>query len=84
MCVFYTRDLEYLYHYTEYPAIYEKDRIRESFGNPKPGESPEETASRSAQDFRDLQQSAFFRVWACAAVDEILSALHRRLLLGSV
>ena len=27
VCVFYTRDLEYLYHYTEYPAIYEKDRI---------------------------------------------------------
>jgi hypothetical protein len=84
VCVFYTRDLEHLYHYTEYPAIYEKDRIREWFGVPKPGESPEATASRSAQDFRDLQQSAFFRVWACAAVDEILSALHRRLLLGSV
>ena len=26
VCVFYTRDLEYLYHYTEYPAIYDKER----------------------------------------------------------
>jgi hypothetical protein len=84
VCVFFTRDLEYLYHYTEYPAIYEKDRIREWFGRTDPGESPDQTQSRSAQEFRALQSSAFFQVWACAAVDEMISALHRRLLLGSV
>lgn len=84
VCVFYTRDLEYLYHYTEYPAIYEKDRIREWFSRAMPGESPDERQSRSTQEFRDLQASDFFRIWACAAVDEIISALHRRLMLGTV
>ena len=27
VAVFYTKDLEYLYHYTEFPAIYHKDRL---------------------------------------------------------
>src|SRR5437667_307203 len=27
VAAFYTRDFEYLYHYTEYPAIYHKDRL---------------------------------------------------------
>jgi len=31
-----------------------------------------------------LQQSPFFRIWACAAVDEILTALHERLTVGSL
>jgi hypothetical protein len=84
VCAFFTRDLQYLYHYTEYPAIYEKDRIRGWMGRTQPGESPEEGLARSANEFRALQQSEFFRIWANAAVDEIISALHRRLLLGSV
>ena len=84
VCVFYSRDLQYLYHYIEYPAIYEKDRIRERMGQPNPGESPEAAQTRYlTRDFPALQASAFFQVWACAAVDEIISALHRRLLLGS-
>jgi len=32
----------------------------------------------------ELQQSPFFRVWARAGADEILSALHERLVLGSL
>jgi len=31
-----------------------------------------------------LQQSPFFRVWASAGVDEIISALHERLVVGSL
>jgi hypothetical protein len=84
VCVFYTHDLEYLYHYTEYPAIYEKDRILEQLRKPKPGETPEQAQDRYAQDFPALQASEYFRIWACAAVDEIVSALHRRMLLGAV
>jgi hypothetical protein len=84
VCVFYTRDLEYLYHYTEYPAIYEKDRILEQLRRPKPGETPVQAQARYAQDFPALQASEYFRIWACAAVDEIVSALHRRMLLGAV
>jgi hypothetical protein len=34
------------------------------------------------REFAALQASAFFRIWASAAVDEILSALHERLVLG--
>jgi hypothetical protein len=30
-----------------------------------------------------LQQSPFFRLWASAGVDEIISALHRRLVAGA-
>jgi thiol-disulfide isomerase/thioredoxin len=85
VAVFYTRDLEYLYHYQEFPAIYEKDRI--VYGHiraSRPGETPEQTQARAEREFPALQASPFFRVWACAAVDEIISALHRRLLLGSV
>jgi hypothetical protein len=84
VCVFYTRDLEYLYHYTEYPTIYEKDRIVAQLRAAKPAESPEEAQARFGREFPALHASELFRIWACAAVDEIISALHRRLLLGAV
>ena len=84
VAAFFTKDLEYLYHYTEYPAIYEKDRIREHMSASKPGEAPEQTRDRSAREFQELQDSAYFRIWASAAVDEIVSALHRRMMLGTV
>ncbi len=84
VCVFYTRDLQYLYHYTEYPAIYEKDRVVGQIRAAQAGESPEQTQVRSAREFSALQSSEFFRIWASAAVDEMISALHRRLLLGAV
>ena len=83
VCVFYTRDLEYLYHFTEYPAIYDKDRVvNQNIRAPKPGESPEATRTRVDREFGELQKSPFFRVWASATVDEIISALHRKAVLG--
>ena len=45
VAVFYTADLRYLYHYVEYPRIYDKDRL--VYGHirvPRPGETPEATA----------------------------------------
>jgi thiol-disulfide isomerase/thioredoxin len=84
VCVFYTDGLDYLYHYTEYPAIYHKDPIVAKIREPRAGESASDAAARTGPLFQALQDSAFFRVWACAAVDEIVSALHRRLMLGSV
>jgi Thioredoxin len=83
VCAFYTRALQYLYHYTEYPAIYEKDRVVGWIRAGRPGETPEQTRERSDREFAALQASEFFRTWASAAVDEMISALHRRLLLGS-
>src|SRR4029450_10263003 len=72
----------YLYHYTEYPAIYEKDRVVGQLRGARPGESKEETQKRGDREFSELQQSPFFKIWACAGVDQILSGLHQRLLLG--
>lgn len=84
VAAFFTRDFEYLYHYTEYPSIYEKDRIAGYVRGPRSGETPEQTSERGGREFQELQDSAYFRIWASAAVDEIISALHRRMLLGAV
>ena len=81
--VFYTADLRYLYHYIEYPRIYDKDRL--VYGHirvARAGETPEATKARVEREFGALQASPFFRIWASAAIDEILSALHERLILG--
>ena len=82
VAVFYADDLTFLYRYQEYPAIYHKDPVVAKIREPLPGESAADAAARTGPLFQALQDSAFFRVWACAAVDEIISALHRRLLLG--
>ena len=80
----YTRDLAYLYHFTEYPAIYDKDRVvMEHIRAPRPGESSDQTRARADREFGDLVSSPFFRIWASATVDEIISALHRKAVLGT-
>jgi hypothetical protein len=80
VAVFYTKDLEPLYRYIEYPAIYHKDRlVNERIRAPRPGETPEQTRERGDREFLALRQSPFFRIWASAGVDEILSALHERI-----
>ncbi|OLB06414.1 MAG: hypothetical protein AUH14_05995, partial [Candidatus Rokubacteria bacterium 13_2_20CM_69_15_1] len=50
----------------------------------EPGETPEETQKRGTRLFFELLDSPFFRVWQCAAVDEMLSMLHERLVVGSL
>jgi thiol-disulfide isomerase/thioredoxin len=82
VAVFYTKDLDYLYHYVEYPAIYHKDRVRGHLVTARPGETPTETRERGDREFMALQQSPFFRLWASAGIDEIISALHERLTVG--
>jgi hypothetical protein len=79
VAAFYTKDLELLYRYTEYPAIYHKDGITGRLRAPRSGESQEETQARGDREFMALQQSPFFRVWAGAAADEIITALYERL-----
>ena len=49
---------------------------------PRPGETPDATNARVEREFGALQASPFFRIWASAAIDEILSALHERAVLG--
>ncbi len=84
VAVFYTRQLRYLHHYVEYPAIYHKDRVVGHIRGKKTGETPEQARERGTRDFFALQESPFFRLWACAGIDEILSALHERLVVGSL
>ena len=84
VAAFFDADMNYLYHYTEYPSIYEKDRVAGFIRNARPGEPAGEAMERGARDFQVLQDSPFFRIWASAGVDEIISALHRKVLLGEV
>ena len=85
VCAFYTNDLEYLYHFTEYAALYDKERVVvQNIRAPKPGESPDETRARADREFGELRQTPFWRIWTSAAVDEIVSALHRKLVIGVV
>jgi hypothetical protein len=74
VCAFFTEDFEYLYHYSEYPAIYDKDRLAQNEDAPLHDEAA----------FTELLNSPFYRIWTSAAVDEIVSALHRKAVLGVV
>ncbi len=76
--VFYTSDLEYLYHYTEFPALYHKERLAAAMQVAHLGETREQAWERFIRDWGAMQQSPFFRLWAGAAVDEMLSALYER------
>src|SRR5499426_270498 len=82
--VFYTRELEYLCHYTEFPAMYHKDRLTDHRRTPRPGEANEATQERAQREFFALQESPFFQIWKSAAIDEMLSMLHERLVVGSL
>lgn len=82
VAVVYTKDFTELHRYIEFPAIYQKDRIRSEQMAARPGESAEQARERSQRDFLALQNSPFFDLWASAAVDEILSGLHRALHAG--
>ena len=85
VCVFLTKDLEYLYHFTEYAALYDKERVVvQNIRAPKPGEAPDVTRERAAREFGEVRQSPFWRIWQSAAVDEIVSMLHRKQVLGVV
>jgi hypothetical protein len=79
VAVFYTKDLQELHRYIEYPAIYHKDRIRGHQQAARPGETEAQTRDRGQREFVALQGSPFFDVWASAGIDEILSALYERL-----
>jgi hypothetical protein len=85
VCAFFTKDFEYLYHFTEYAAIYDKERVVvQNIRAPKPGEAPDETRARADREFGALQQTPFWRIWTSSMVDEIVSALHRKAVLGVV
>lgn len=47
-------------------------------------ETLERTQERGDRDFFALQETPFFELWACAGIDDILSAHHERLVVGSL
>jgi hypothetical protein len=79
VAVFFTRDFVELYRYVEYPAIYHKDRVIGHLRAARAGETEEQAKARGGRDIGTLLDSPFFDVWAHAAMAEILSALHERL-----
>ena len=79
---FYTKDLEYLYHYTELPALFPRDRLVPVMQAARPGETREQAWERFLSDWGAMQQSPIFKVWASGAIDEMLSALYERLVIG--
>jgi len=79
VAVFFTRDFVELYRYVEYPAIYHKDRVIGHLRAARSGESDAEAKTRGGRDIATLLDSPFFDVWAHAAIAEIISALHERL-----
>jgi Thioredoxin len=80
----YTKDFALLCRYLEYPAMYHKDRIRGHQYAARPGETTEQGRERGMREFTTLQSSPFFDLWASAAIDEILSALHETLTIRGV
>lgn len=82
--VFYTKDFEYLYHYTELPTLFPRDRLVPAMQATRPGETREQAWERFLRDWGAIQQSPFFKVWASAAIDEMLSALYEQQLLGEL
>ena len=50
--------------------------------SPRPGETAEQAWPRFIGEWGALQESPFFSLWASATVDEILSALHERIVIG--
>jgi hypothetical protein len=83
VAAFFDRDFNELYRYIEFPAIYHKDRLVAKIRGARPGETPEQTRERGGRDFFALFDSPFYDVWASAGIDQILSALHERHVLGA-
>ena len=83
VAVFLTRDFRELYRYIEYPAIYHKDRVIGHLRGARTGETEEQARARGGAEIGALLESPFFDVWAKAGIAEILSALHRRMVVGA-
>ena len=83
VAVFFTKDFGELYRYIEFPAIYHQARVIGHFRAARAGESEDQAKTRAGSDINALLESPFFNLWASAAIDEILSALHERLTVGA-
>ena len=78
---FFTGGMDYVYHFTEYSVLYQKDAFLARLRARQAGESDAAFQARTGKAFADLQASVFFNVWACAAADEMITNLWDRLVL---
>ena len=83
VAAFFDRDFNELHRYLEYPAIYRKERVIGHLRSARPGETPEDAKSRGGREIGALLESPFFDVWAHAGIDQIISALHERVVVGA-
>ena len=81
VAAFFTRDFKHLSHYTECPQIYPMKRLAGAMQAARPGETRAQAAERFIHEWRAVQQSPFWWLWAAAGIDEILSTLHERQLI---
>ena len=81
--VVYTKDLQELHRYMEYPAIYHKDPVRAHQQAARSGETPDQARDRGMREFTAMQAGPFFDLWAAACVDEILAALYEKRILAT-
>jgi hypothetical protein len=81
--VFLTKGLEEIYRYIELPAIYHKARLAAAMQAAARGENREQAWEQFIRDWGALQALPFYQMWAGAAVDEMLSALHERLVVAT-
>ena len=82
VAAFLDRDFRELYRYIEFPAVYHKDALVAKIRGPRAGETADQTKARGGRDFFAMLETPFYDVWATAAIDEIISALHERQVLA--
>jgi hypothetical protein len=83
VAVFFTEDFRELYRYIEYPAIYHKERLIGHLRATRASENDDQARARAGREIGDLLDSPFYDLWALAAVSEIISALHERVVTGA-
>ena len=83
VAVFFDTSFNELYRYIEFPAIYHKARLMGHLRAAREGENPDEAKQRGGRQIGELLESPFFELWARAAISEIVSALHERVVVGA-
>jgi hypothetical protein len=78
VAAFFDRYFNELYRYIEHPANYHKDLLVATIRAQHAAETQDQAKVRGTRDFFAMIETPFYDVWADAAIDEILSALHER------
>jgi hypothetical protein len=83
VAVFFDKRFNELHRYIEYPTIYHKARLMGHLRSARVGETQDQAKQRGGRQIGELLESPFFDVWAHAGIDQIVSALHERVVVGA-